>query len=212
MPISILVADDHEVVRSGIAIVLRDVPDVEIIAQVSDGEQAIAKTLELHPDVVLMDIRMAESDGLSALEAIHEQCPDLPIVMHSMYDNPTFVARAIALGACDYILKGSPVDEMVAAIRRAVDREPPPEGSLIRKVRAAMAESRTRCEPCRELTHREVQVLRHLALGLNNREIGRSMDISLETVKEHVQNVLRKTNSVDRTQAAVWALRVGLGV
>lgn len=211
MPISVLIADDHEVVRTGLAIVLRDVSDVKIIADVSTGQQAVEKTIELQPDVVLMDVRMVETDGLDALDAIHNQLPDLPIVMHSMSDNPTYVARAIALGAWDYVLKGSPVAELVSAIRRAARRESPPVGSLVQTVRAAMTENRGKCDACPELTRREIQVLRHLALGLSNREIGRSMDISLETVKEHVQNVLRKTNATDRTQAAVWAVRAGMG-
>ena len=211
MSISVLIADDHEVVRTGVAIVLGNIADIEIVANVADGEEAIAKTLELRPDVVLLDIRMVESDGLSALEAIRERAPDVPIVMHSMYDNPTFVARAIALGASDYVLKGSPVDEIVAAIHRVVRGESPPKQSLMERVRELMALRKEKHPACPTLTNRELQVLRHLALGLSNREIGRSMHISLETVKEHVQNVLRKIDAVDRTQAAVWAVKQGLG-
>ncbi|MDA0658581.1 MAG: response regulator transcription factor [Planctomycetota bacterium] len=211
MSISVLIADDHEVVRTGLAVILRDEADIEIIADVSTGQEAVDMAIELRPDVVLMDVRMGETDGLDAVDAIHDQLPDLPIVMHSMSNNPTYVARSIALGAWDYVLKGSPVHELMAAIRRAAHGESPPKESLIQTVRAAMSENRGKCDACPELTRREIQVLRHLALGLSNREIGRSMDISLETVKEHVQNVLRKTNATDRTQAAVWAVRAGMG-
>ena len=211
MPISVLIADDHEVVRTGLAVILRDEADIAIIVDVSTGQEAVDMAIELRPDVVLMDVRMGQTDGLHAVDAIHGQLPDLPIVMHSMSDNPTYVARAIALGAWDYVLKGSPVHELMAAIRRAAHGESPPKESLIQTVRAAMSENRGKCDACPELTRREIQVLRHLALGLSNREIGRSMDISLETVKEHVQNVLRKTNATDRTQAAVWAVRAGMG-
>ena len=209
MSISLLVADDHEVVRTGLASLLKD-SEIEIVGEAEDGEQAVSKTLEHSPDVVLMDIRMPERDGLYALERIREESPETPVVMLSTYDNPTYVARSVALGASEYVLKGSSRDELLAAIRRAASREAPQEHGLMNRVKRAMERRQEPVDEDIPLTNREMQVLRHIALGLSNREIGQSLGISVETVKEHVQNILRKIQVTDRTQAAVWAVRKGL--
>ena len=209
MSISLVVADDHELVRSGLASLLMG-SDIEIISEASNGDEAVDQTLKHSPDVVLMDIRMVESDGLSALETIRKESPGTPVIMLSTYDNPTYVARSVALGAADYILKGSSRQELIAAIERAASGQSPARGSILQRVKEAME---CRHQPVKEdipLTNREIQVLRHVALGLSNREIGQSLEISVETVKEHVQNILRKIKVNDRTQAAVWAVRKGL--
>jgi DNA-binding NarL/FixJ family response regulator len=209
MSIKILVADDHEVVRSGIESLLEG-SDIEIVAQAHDGGDAVHKTLSHHPDVLLMDIRMPEIDGLTALETIRRKAPDTRVVMLSTYDNPTYVARSVALGASDYVLKGSSRDELIAAIRRAASGDTPDSQSVLQRVRGAMSKRKEPIDDEIPLTNRELQVLRHVALGLSNREIGRSLEISVETVKEHVQNILRKIDVTDRTQAAVWAVRKNL--
>ncbi len=129
--------------------------------------------------------------------------------MLSTYDNPTYIARSLALGASDYVLKGSPRNKIIAAIERAVRGDMPADDSVIMPVRAAM-ERRQKSESGIPLTKRELQVLRHLGLGLSNKEIGQSLEISVETVKEHVQNILRKLDATDRTQVAVWAVKQGL--
>jgi len=208
MTISVVVADDHEVVRKGLGRLLQG-SDIDIVAEAADGEQAVKQTLKHSPDVVLMDIRMA-TDGLMALEAIREKSPHTRVVMLSTYDNPTYVARAVALGANDYVLKGLSRDELIAAIRRVASGEGPPSESILHRIKRTMVKRRDNLGEDFPLTSRETQVLRHLALGLSNREIGRSLGISVETVKEHVQNILRKIDATDRTQAAVWAIKEGL--
>ncbi len=208
MPIKVLVVDDHEVVRLGLRSLFRD-SDISIVSEAATAKQAIEETQKHHPDVVLMDIRMGENDGLAALEKLRKKTPDVPVVMLSMYDNPTYVARSVALGAVDYVLKGSPREELISAIERAAKGEGPAEGSMMERVKDAMARRGDRDDDI-PLTNRELQVLRHVALGLSNREIGRSLGISIETVKEHVQNILRKLDVSDRTQAAVWAVKKGL--
>ena len=163
------------------------------------------------PDVVLLDIRMKDGDGLEALEQISQEAPGTRVIMLSTYDNPTYVARSVALGACDYVLKGSTRSNLVNSITRVANGEAPTEDSILSRVKAAMARRKERGDNNQvPLTNRELQVLRHVALGLSNREIGRSLSISIETVKEHVQNILRKIDASDRTQAAVWAVRQGL--
>ncbi len=209
MPVSLLIADDHEVVRSGLVHLLHD-SDIEIVAQATNGEDAVAKTLEHSPDVVLMDIRMQGTDGLQALERIRAESPDTRVVMLSTYDNPTYVARSVALGANDYVLKGASRDELISSINRVASDEKLSDDSLLAQVKDAMERRREGVGDDVPLTNRETQVLRHVALGLSNREIGRSLKISVETVKEHVQNILRKISVTDRTQAAVWAVKKGL--
>jgi len=206
MAIRVLIADDHEVVRSGLKSLFEDT-DIEVVGEATTGPEAIAKTRECRPEVVLMDIRMPEADGLAALEEIHAELPDTRIVVLSTYDNPTYIARAVALGADDYLLKGMNRDELIEAIRAVATGAPNRGSTLLRQVAGTMGTRSVAEDPDVALTQRETQVLRHLALGLSNKEIGRSLSISIETVKEHVQNVLRKINCTDRTQAAVWAVR-----
>lgn len=209
MSIKVLVADDHEVVRSGLES-LFDGSEIEIVGHAENGDDAVEKTLAHHPDVLLMDIRMPDVDGIAALEKIRKKSPETRVVMLSTYDNPTYVARSVALGASDFVLKGSSRDELIAAIRRAASGDTPDRESVLERVRGAMSRRREPVDDEIPLTNRELQVLRHVALGLSNREIGRSLEISIETVKEHVQNILRKIDVTDRTQAAVWAVRKNL--
>jgi DNA-binding NarL/FixJ family response regulator len=209
MSIRVLVADDHEVVRSGLASLLKD-SDIEIVAEASNGDEAVQKSVEHQPDVILLDIRMPEGDGLSALERIRTETPDSRVIMLSTYDNPTYVARSVALGASDYVLKGSSRKDLIAAITAVARGESPSKAGEMRRVAGTMARRQASADEEVPLTNRESQVLRHVALGLSNREIGRSLGISIETVKEHVQNILRKVAVSDRTQAAVWAVRKGL--
>ncbi len=209
MTIKVVVADDHEVVRSGLANLLKD-SDIEIVDEASDGDEAVEKTMQHHPDVVLMDIRMPNRDGLSALEVIRGKLPEARVVMLSTYDNPTYVARSVALGATDFVLKGSTRQELVDVIKRAASGDEPLDTSVLRRVKRVMRRRHERDDDGIPLTNRELQVLRHVALGLSNREIGQSLGISIETVKEHVQNILRKLDVNDRTQAAVWAVRRGV--
>jgi len=205
MSIKVLVADDHEVVRSGLASLLEG-SDIKIVDEAQNGDEAVEKTVRHKPDVLLLDIRMSGRDGLEALEQIHKKVPQTKVVVLSTYDNPTYVARAVALGACDYVLKGTNRKDLIAAIRAAAAGEPPTKLGELRRVAGTMKDRHEAGEDV-PLTNRETQVLRHIALGLSNKEIGTSLEISVETVKEHVQNILRKIGVVDRTQAAVWAVR-----
>lgn len=209
MPISLVVADDHEVVRTGIASLLEGT-DISIVGEAPSGDVAVELTGKHQPDAVLMDVRMIEGDGLSALERIRAEWPNIPVVMLSTHDNPTYIARSLALGARDYVLKGASKDLLVDSIRRAVAGETTSDESVASPVREAMQKRQPPESDDIPLTKRELQVLRHIALGLSNREIGKSLTISIETVKEHVQNILRKLQVNDRTQAAVWAVKRGL--
>lgn len=209
MSIKVLVADEHEVVRAGLKSLLA-ATDIRIVAEASSGEAAVRMALKHRPDVVLLDIRMPEGDGLAALSRIKVERPELPVLIFSAFDNPTYVARAVALGANGYVLKGTTKDKLIDAIRKAAKGENVWTRDELRRVTGALATPRLTGDVEVPLTQRESEVLRQLALGLTNKEIAQSLQISYETVKEHVQHILRKIGVTDRTQAAVWAVRKGI--
>jgi len=209
MSISLLVCDDHEVIRTGLASLMAG-SDIKIVAEAANGKEAVELAQKHRPAVILLDIRMPDGDGLSTLEKLRAKVPDSRVVMLSTYDNPTYIARAVALGASDYVLKGASRDAILATITAAAQGESPSRSGELRRVAGAMKIRQVLDDDEVPLTQRETQVLRHVALGLSNKEIGRSLEISVETVKEHVQNILRKIAVSDRTQAAVWAVRRGL--
>ncbi len=209
MTIRVLLADEHPVVRAGLAAMLEG-SDVKVIAEAATGNQAIEQAVKHHPDVVLLEVRLPETDGLEALERIVERSPRTKVVIFTGSDMQTYVARSVALGAAGYLLKTAGKEDLLSAIHRAHTGLPPDPDSLMGRVKNTMIRRRPTYDEDIPLTNREVQVLRHVAMGLSNREIGASLDISIETVKEHVQNILRKLEASDRTEAAVWAVRKGL--
>ncbi len=209
MSIRLLVADDHDVVRTGIVSLLRET-DIDVVALASTGNEAVALAQQVKPDVVLLDVRMPGGDGLSALGRIRIDHSTLPVLMLSNYDNPTYIARAVALGANGYLLKSASRAELIEAIRRASKGENLWTREELRRVTGALAAPRLGIESDVPLTQREAEVLKLVAEGLTNRQVAEALNISYETVKEHVQNMLRKIGVSDRTQAAVWAVRQGL--
>jgi len=210
MPVRLLIADDHVVVRAGLKSLLAGVRDIEIVAEAADGDEALRLARRHRPDVVMLDVRMPGVDGLTVLAQLRSELPAVAVVMLSSYDNPTYVARAVALGAAGYLLKNATRDEIIAAIRRAAAGESLWSREGLRRVTGALSTPRAAAELDAPLTKRECEVLKQLALGLSNKEIAQALDISYETVKEHVQHILRKLAVADRTQAAVWAVRKGL--
>ncbi|HOA53924.1 MAG: response regulator transcription factor [Thermogutta sp.] len=209
MAIRVVIADDHEVIRWGLKEMLRGT-EIEVIGEASTGVEAVEKVENLRPDVVVLDIRFPDLDGLETLAMMREHGLDTRVVLLSSYDYQSYAARAVALGASEYLLKGASRDEILRAIRAAAASQPPAPDSRLGVVAEAMQSKTTVEDDAVQLTQRETQVLRHIALGLSNREIANSLQISVETVKEHVQNILRKLGVSDRTQAAVWAVRKGL--
>jgi DNA-binding NarL/FixJ family response regulator len=207
MTIRMLVVDDHQVVRSGVESLTRGT-DIEVVAEAATGDEAIAAAEREKPDVVLMDIRMPDRDGLQTLEKLKELHPEVPVLMMSNYDNPTYVARANALGASGYLLKGTEKADLVSTIRAVAAGKGAWKPHELRRVAATPLDQQN-SGPISEasLTQRETQVLKQLALGLSNKEIAKTLHISVETVKEHVHHILEKLGVSGRTQAAVWAVR-----
>jgi len=209
MAIDVIIADDHEVVRAGLKSLLEGT-DIHIAAEASDGNAAFKLANKHRPDLVLLAVRMPNGDGLSALARIKLDLPNIPVVMFSSHDNPTYIARAVALGAAGYLLKSATRNEIIAGIRSAAAGETIWSRDELRRVSGALAAPRNGSDAEVPLTKRESEVLKQLAFGLTNKEIAQSLGISYETVKEHVQHILRKIGVSDRTQAAVWAVRKNL--
>lgn len=216
MTIRILIADDHEIVRSGLKSLFQNT-DIEVVGEATTGTDAVELAAKLSPDLVVLDVRMPNggeksdtASGLTTLGRIKLDTPDMPVLMLSAYDNPTYVARSVALGACGYVLKTAERDRILEAIRTGSKGESVWTREELRRVTGALSTPRLAGDVEVALTQRESEVLRQLALGMTNKEIAKALEISYETVKEHVQHILRKVGVSDRTQAAVWAVRKGL--
>ncbi|MEO2046104.1 MAG: response regulator transcription factor [Pirellulales bacterium] len=209
MAIELMIADDHEVVRTGLLSMLSGT-EIQLKAAATDGDQVLPLALAHCPDVVLLDVRMPRGDGITCLGRLKAELPNLPVLMFSAHDNPTYVARSVAMGAVGYLNKSATRDEIVSAIRQAATGKSIWTREELRRVTGSLSTPRSPIDLEVPLTRREGEVLKQLALGLSNKEIARALTISYETVKEHVQHILRKVGVSDRTQAAVWAVRKGL--
>lgn len=209
MPIRLLIADDHAVVRAGVVLMTRE-SGISVVAEACDGAQALQMAQRHRPDVVLLDVKMPEVDGMSCLSKLRAELPEIPVVIFTAHDNPTYIARALALGAAGYLVKTASQAELVSAVQMAASGESLWNHNNKRRVSGSISSSQHASEIEVALTKRESEVLKQLALGLSNKEIAQALSISYETVKEHVQHVLRKLGVSDRTQAAVWAVRNNL--
>ena len=176
--VRLLIADDHEVLRSGVKAMLAGT-EIKVVAEVASGQAAVKYALEHEVDVVLMDVRMPDGDGLTALGRIKLDKPDLPILMFSAFDNPTYVARAVALGASGYLLKGCTRDELVDAIRKAAAGESIFTREELRRITGALAAPRLAADVEVPLTQREGEVLRQMASGQTNKEIAETLQHQL---------------------------------
>jgi DNA-binding NarL/FixJ family response regulator len=207
--IRLMVIDDHEIVRSGMVRMIRGT-EIQLIAESNSGENILEGIVQFQPDVILLDVRMENGDGLTALGRAKIEYPKIPVLMLSTFDNPTYIARAVALGASGYLLKSLDREQIVDAIMVAYRGGNSWTREALRRVAGALATPRISADVDVPLTHRESEVLEQLAEGLTNKEIAFALGISYETVKEHVQHILRKIGVNDRTQAAVWAVRQGV--
>ena len=171
MTIRLLLADDHDLLRLGFQALLASHDDLEIVAEAANGEQAYEAVAVCNPDLVVLDVRMAHGDGLNCLGRLKLEYPDLPVLMISSYDNPTYVARAVALGASGYLLKSSTGEELVEAIRTVAAGESVWKREALRRMTGALATPRLNVDVEVPLTQRESEVLQQMALGLTNKEI-----------------------------------------
>jgi len=205
--IRVLIADDHNVVRQGLRMFLGSDPELEIVGEARDGAEALRLTHQLHPDVVLMDLLMPVMDGIQATAAIRREVPDTEVVALTSVLEDALVIDAVRAGAIGYLLKDTEAHELRRAIKAAaagqVQLSPQVAARLLREV-STPEQSRE------ELTERETEVLKLLALGKSNKEISQALHISEQTVKTHVSHILDKLDVPCRTQAALYAIRAGL--
>ena len=201
-PIRVLIADDHFVVRMGLAAVINTQPDMVVVAEAVNGKQAIEFFRRHRPDITLMDLRMPEMDGIESITAIRKEFTDSRFIVLTTYDGDEDIYRALQAGARSYLLKDMLRDTLIDAIRavHAGQRRIPPE------VANRLAERMDRSE----LTSRELEVLRLIVGGKSNKEIAAELSIAEGTVKIHINNILSKLGVSDRTQAATFALQRGI--
>jgi DNA-binding NarL/FixJ family response regulator len=203
--IRVLIADDHPVVRAGLEGMLASQPDFELLGEASTGVEAVAKASHLHPDVVLMDLRMADLDGAAATAHIRAQHPQTAVLVLTTYESNADILRAIEAGATGYLLKDTPRDELFAAIRTVA------QGKAVLAPAVALRLLRQRQMPAEEaLSARELEVLTQVARGASNKEIARTLHLSEATVKTHLIHLFGKLGVADRTAAVTVALERGL--
>ena len=205
---SIILIHPRELLRLGLQSVFKGQAGFKVVGQGSTGKDAQKLVKQHEPNLILLYDQLMDQDSFDLAKQLKESNPDLKIVMLGVQDNTTYMARAASAGVNDYLLEGSTGRQIIDTIRDAANEKSPSSLSSYGKVLASMRDRSS--NPAVDLTPRELQVLRHVGYGLSNDEIARSMGISVETIKEHVQNILRKMGVQDRTQAAVWAVKQGL--
>jgi NarL family two-component system response regulator LiaR len=208
-PIRVLVVDDHAIIRKGVRAVLDLVPDIELVGEAADGRQALRMDRELHPDVILMDLMMPEMDGIACIKEIKAYRPEAHILVLTNFAGEEMIFPAIKAGAMGYHLKDSSPETLIDAIRLVHEGASSLHPLIARKVLEELhttSEQRLSEEP---LTQRELEVLRLIAQGHENKEIAKQLVVSEATVRTHVSNILNKLHLASRTQAALYALREG---
>ncbi|KAB8143093.1 response regulator transcription factor [Chloroflexia bacterium SDU3-3] len=205
--IGVLIADDHAVVRLGLRMTIAGEPDMRLLGEASDGQEAVAMAAQLRPDVILLDIEMPRMDGVEAAIAIRAAQPHAAILMLTSYTDDARLYAAMRTGALGYLLKEMDGDALVDAIRGAARGNPQLHPTIARRLMERMAGPE---DPFASFSQREREVLRLIVRGLSNKEIGGALSLAEYTVKGYVRDILRKLYVADRTQAALIAVRYGL--
>lgn len=210
MMIKVLLVDDQGLIRQGLRALLELEPDLEIVGEAENGEQAINLVAEFQPDVVLLDIRMPIMDGVAATKEIQKRFAKTKILVLTTFDDDEYVSAALQNGAMGYLLKDTPSEELAVAIRAVYKGYTQLGPGIVKKLLTQFSNGIITQSPpvpstLAELTPREKEVLRLIATGASNREIAQQLYISEGTVKNHVTNILNRLNLRDRTQAAIWA-------
>jgi DNA-binding NarL/FixJ family response regulator len=214
----LVVVDDHDLAREGLKDMLLDEPDIEVVGEASNGRESLLVCSRLRPDMLLMDVRMPEMDGLAATREVKKRHPEISVLMVTMHENPDYLLEALKAGAAGYVLKDAPQEEVLEAVRRVREGESPLDPELAARLLRRLAAGEGMNGPRRvaqrglpnQLTPREFEVLRLMKLGYTNRQIAGELVISLGTAKNHVEHIISKLESSDRTQAVVKALELGV--
>ena len=205
----LIVAEDHALVREGTCNILNAEPDMVVVGEAADGEEAVALAARLHPDVAILDIEMPNMDGIEAARRIKAAAPNMPVLMLSAYDDEAYVLGVLEAGAAGYVLKNAPGSALLAAIRAAAAGESVLSPDIQRKVVGILAKRGRREEAKVSLSERELEVLRLAAEGLANKEIAVDLGLSPRTVQSHVRHILNKLGVASRVEAVVLGIRSG---
>jgi DNA-binding NarL/FixJ family response regulator len=208
----IIVADDHELARTGLIRMLDGEPDLAVVGEAGTGTAAVALCADLQPDLALMDVRMPQMDGLTATGEIHRRSPGTSVLIVTLYEQQDYIVRAIRAGAAGYLLKDASRSHILEVIRKVLNGESAIDPGLTMRVLQSILspESPPQERPIESLTHRETEVLQLLAEGYTNQEIAVRLRIGAGTVKSHVEHIISKLGASGRTQAAVLAVQQGL--
>ncbi len=209
--IKILIADDHPVVREGLISMIKREPDFQVVGEATNGVEAVVKTHELKPDIVLMDLRMPELDGVEAIRQISSSDPSIKFIILTTFSDDEYIFRGIEVGARAYLLKDAPREDLFKAIRAVNRGESLIQPVVASKVLSRFAElSRQVQTPTELLSEREIEVLKLVAKGNANKEIAAELSITDSTVKTHVSSIFQKLNARDRTDAVMQAVKRGI--
>jgi NarL family two-component system response regulator LiaR len=208
--IRVLIVDDHAVVREGLRALIETQPDMTLVGEAANGIEAVGKTHDLQPDVILMDLVMPRKDGIEATEEIQQAQPDVRVLVLTSFAEDDKVFPAIKAGAMGYLLKDTSPQELLAGIRDVYQGEPSMHPTIARKLMREIKKPSELPPTPEPLSEREAEVLALVARGLSNQEIADRLFISEKTVRTHVSNILGKLHLANRTQAALYALREGI--
>jgi len=222
-PARIVLTDDHDLVRAGLKAMLADVEDIRIIGEAGNGREAIEVCDLLRPDLMLMDVRMPEMDGLAATREIKRRWPLVSVLILTVHENEDYLLEALKVGAAGYVLKDAPRSQLLDAVRGVLGGEPSIDQKLatllLKRLAAELPDpvktdfakpDPARTDSAQTLTPRETEVLQLLARGLSNQKIAQELVVSVGTAKNHVQHIITKLGASDRTQAVVRGLEMGL--
>jgi len=205
--IRVLVVDDHPVVRHGLIAILGYEPDIEVVGDAADGEEAVRLILELRPDVVLLDLRLPKLDGIEVMRQVRSQAPQVRFLVLTTYDTDEYIGPALAAGAQGYLLKDALPDELAGGVRAVMRGAAALEPEVAARLLERMAEG----ERGDELSERELEVLRLLVAGASNKSIAAQLSLSENTIKTHISRIFAKTGSRDRVAAIGYARRHNMG-
>ena len=206
MAVKIMIADDHSMIREGLKNLLELDGDIQVISEAVDGEDCLDKLQVVKPDVLLLDINMPKKNGLEVLKSLKSKRSKLKVLVLTVHNEIEYLMKAVDIGVNGYVLKDSESAELKKAIFTVAEGETYIQPSLIPALNAKMIETNKDAEKIKSLTKRELDVLKLLAVGMFNKEVGKRLEISERTVKNHVSNIFKKLGVTDRTQAAVFAI------